>query len=162
MLSAQPGLQAGLGEMLWLGCKCGHTERTTAEWKQTVAESSQADTHCLLMPITAMSRWAFLCENRQIAREKPCEGAMRARWAVLTCDCGIKARVSPRDDFTRAGFGCSHYCIDFLFLSYFENHFFEAKAKPDTLCTQTLASAKWEATAEFAAKCFNLDPQTSR
>lgn len=29
-----------------------------------------------------------------------------------------------------------------------------------TLFTQILASAKWEATAEHAAKCFNLDPQT--
>lgn len=117
-------------QMLWLGCKCRWKEKPTTErWWQTVTVSLQANAGCLRMSNTNVIWWIFLCENRQLAREKPCKGTVHAHQAVGTCDYRIKALVGATDDFTHTGFGCSYYYIDFLFLFHFENHFFKLRQK---------------------------------
>lgn len=131
----------------------GGKQRTTARDGNKLSVSV-----CRLLPmsITSVIQRTFLCENRHVS--SPVRELCKA---AGTCDHRLKALSNPLHHFTHTGFGCSYSCIDFLFLFYFKSQFLEAQAKNNTLFTQILASAKWEATAELVAKCFNLDPQTN-
>lgn len=135
-----------------LDARRGGKQRTTARDGNKLSVSV-----CRLLPmsITSVIQRTFLCENRHVS--SPVRELCKA---ADTCDYRLKALINPLHHFTHTGFGCSYSCIDFLFLFYFKSQFLEAQAKNNTLFTQILASAKWEATAELVAKCFNLDLQT--
>lgn len=154
MLAVEKGLQFGLPLPMFssqpgAGCKA----------RRQTKQQHGMETNC---------QWVFAgcfpCQSPAPSREYFCVRTDTEQpWEELckapgTCDYRLKALINPFHGFTHTGFGCSYSCIDFLFLLYFKSHFLEAQAKNNTLFTQILASAKWEATAELAAKCFNLDP----